>query len=161
MIHCMWYSRLSHDGRFYKTDTSVKLTPRVGPCLSLHPLLSTVPKGGLRRQLTVLLVCTPWPGTDHDVRAAVLVVKNKSISLLRKLNSIFKLNPREKILLFWPPKLPPCHVVVNQEFASFGIPGSPRTDLQKESNFSCWTNWMRFYRCDVICTRCASTLSSI
>ena len=23
---------------FYKTDTPVKRTPRVGPCLSLHPL---------------------------------------------------------------------------------------------------------------------------
>ena len=28
------YSRLSLKGHLYKTDISVKLTPRVGPCLS-------------------------------------------------------------------------------------------------------------------------------
>ena len=31
------YSRLSLNGQLYKTDTSVKQTPRVGPCLSLLP----------------------------------------------------------------------------------------------------------------------------
>ena len=34
----MVYSRLSLNGHLYKTDTSVKRTPRVGPCLSLLPL---------------------------------------------------------------------------------------------------------------------------
>ena len=29
-----YYSRLSLNGHLYKTDTSVKRTPRVGPCLS-------------------------------------------------------------------------------------------------------------------------------
>ena len=67
----------------------------------------------------------------RDVRAAMLVIKDKSISLLWELNSIFKLILREKILLFWPPTWPPRHVVKNQEFASFGIPGSPRIDLKK------------------------------
>ena len=33
------YSRLSFNGHLYKTDTSVKRTPRVGPCLSLLPYL--------------------------------------------------------------------------------------------------------------------------
>ena len=33
------YSRLPLNGRLYKADTSVKRTPRVGPCLSLLPLL--------------------------------------------------------------------------------------------------------------------------
>ena len=32
------YSRLSLNGHLYKTDTSVKRTPKVGPCLSLLPL---------------------------------------------------------------------------------------------------------------------------
>ena len=36
----------------------------------------------------------------HDVTAAMLVVKNKSIFLLWELNSIFMLICREKILLF-------------------------------------------------------------
>ena len=34
----LYYSRLSLNGHLYKTDTSVKRTPRVGPCLSLLPL---------------------------------------------------------------------------------------------------------------------------
>ena len=34
------YSRLSLNGHLYKTDTSLKRTPRVGPCLSLLPLLT-------------------------------------------------------------------------------------------------------------------------
>ena len=32
------YSRLSLNGHLYKTDTSVKQTPRVGLCLCLFPL---------------------------------------------------------------------------------------------------------------------------
>ena len=32
------YSGLSLNGHLYKTDTPVKRTPRVGPCLSLLPL---------------------------------------------------------------------------------------------------------------------------
>ena len=32
------YSQLSLNGHLYKTDTSIKPTPRVGPCLSLLPL---------------------------------------------------------------------------------------------------------------------------
>ena len=34
----LYYSRLSLNGHLYKTDTSVKQTPTVGPCLSLLPL---------------------------------------------------------------------------------------------------------------------------
>ena len=34
-VQLFWYNRLSLDGHLYKTDTSVKRTPRVGPCLSL------------------------------------------------------------------------------------------------------------------------------
>ena len=77
MIHCMWYSRLSHNGHFYKTDTSVKLTPSVVPAflyylylalckteISLRQTLSGGPKEGLRRQLTVLVVCT-WRQGGH------------------------------------------------------------------------------------------------
>ena len=36
------YSRLSLNGHLYKTDTSVKQTPRVGPCLSLLPLFDSL-----------------------------------------------------------------------------------------------------------------------
>ena len=36
------YSRLSVNGNLYKTDTSVKRTPRVGPCLSLFPLFDSL-----------------------------------------------------------------------------------------------------------------------
>ena len=36
------YSRLSLNGHPYKTDTSVKRTPRVGPCLSLLPLFDSL-----------------------------------------------------------------------------------------------------------------------
>ena len=38
----MVYSRLSLNGHLYKTDTSVKRTPRVGPCLSLLPLFDSL-----------------------------------------------------------------------------------------------------------------------
>ena len=50
-----------------------------------------------------------------DVTTAMLAVKNKSISLLWELNSIFISVLREKVLLYWPPTWPPCHVVANQE----------------------------------------------
>ena len=36
------YRRLSLNGHLYKTDTSVKRTPRVGPCLSLLPLFDSL-----------------------------------------------------------------------------------------------------------------------
>ena len=36
------YSRLSLNGHLYKTDTSVKRTPRVGPCLSLLLLVDSL-----------------------------------------------------------------------------------------------------------------------
>ena len=36
------YSQLSLKGHLYKTDTSVKRTPRVGPCLSLLPLFDSL-----------------------------------------------------------------------------------------------------------------------
>ena len=36
------YSRLSLNGYLYMTDTSVKGTPRVGPCLSLLPLFDSL-----------------------------------------------------------------------------------------------------------------------
>ena len=36
------YSRLSLNGHLYKTDTSLKWTPRVGPCLSLLPLFDSL-----------------------------------------------------------------------------------------------------------------------
>ena len=36
------YSRLSLNGHLYKTETSVKLTPRVGSCLSLLLLFDSL-----------------------------------------------------------------------------------------------------------------------
>ena len=36
------YSRLSLNGHLYKTDTSIKRTPRVGPCRSLLPLFDSL-----------------------------------------------------------------------------------------------------------------------
>ena len=36
------YSLLSLNGHLYKTDTSVKRTLRVGPCLSLPPLFDSL-----------------------------------------------------------------------------------------------------------------------
>ena len=36
------YSRLSLNVHLYKTDTSVRRTPRVGPCLCLFPLFDSV-----------------------------------------------------------------------------------------------------------------------
>ena len=36
------YSRLSLNGHLYKTDTSVKRTPRVGPCFALLPLFDSL-----------------------------------------------------------------------------------------------------------------------
>ena len=49
----------------------------------------------------------------RDVTAAMLAVKNKSISLLWELNSIFILFLGEKITLFW---LPTWHVAANREY---------------------------------------------
>ena len=60
-----------------------------------------------------------------DVAATTLVVKNKSISLLWELISGFMKILREKIILYWPPIWPPCHVVVNQE--CWGRRNSPRS----------------------------------
>ena len=140
---CIWYSRLSHNGHFYKTDTSVKQTPRVGSCLSLLLSYFTLYKTDISLRQTPSVSPKGVHFRDswlycwfaRDVTAAMLVVKNKNISLLWELNSIFRLILREKILLFWPPTWPPCHVVANQEFASFGIPGSPRIGLQKDIKF--------------------------
>ena len=40
---CDWlYSQLSLNGHLYKTDTSLKRTPWVGPCLSLLPLFDSL-----------------------------------------------------------------------------------------------------------------------
>ena len=50
-----------------------------------------------------------------DVRAVMLVVKNKSVSLLWQLNSIFMQVLREKLCCFGRPIWPPCHVVANQD----------------------------------------------
>ena len=51
-----------------------------------------------------------------DVTAAMLVVKNKSISLRWEMDSILMQISAEKFLLYWPPTWPPCHVVANQEY---------------------------------------------
>ena len=59
----------------------------------------------------ILIYC--W--SAGDVTTAMLAVKNKSISLFWELNSIFISILREKVLLYWPPTWPPCHVVANQE----------------------------------------------
>ena len=41
-VYRLKYSQLSLNGHLYKTDTSVKRTPRVGPCLSLLPLFDSL-----------------------------------------------------------------------------------------------------------------------
>ena len=42
-VYCsMGYSQLSLNGHLYKTDTSVKRTPRVGPCLCLFPVIKPI-----------------------------------------------------------------------------------------------------------------------
>ena len=43
------YSQLSLNGHLYKTDTSIKPTPRVGPCLSLLPLFDFLQDGHLSK----------------------------------------------------------------------------------------------------------------
>ena len=96
--------------------------------ISLRQTLSGGPKEGLRRQLTVLLVCT-WRQGGH-----VGDQGQKHFSPLGT-KLYFQVNSSRKILLFWPPTWPPRHVVKNQEFASFGIPGSPRIDLKKYIKF--------------------------
>ena len=64
------YSLLSLNGHLYKTDTSVKWTLRVGPCLSLLPLFDSPSDGHLsktdtycrsprypsQKELTVILI---------------------------------------------------------------------------------------------------------
>ena len=51
----------------------------------------------------------------RDVKAALSVVsRKKSISLLWERNSVFMQILRAKIILYWPPTWPPCHVVANQ-----------------------------------------------
>ena len=46
------YSLLSFNGHLYKTDTSVKRTLRVGPCLSLLPLFDSLWDGHLSKMDT-------------------------------------------------------------------------------------------------------------
>ena len=46
------YSRLSLNGHLYKTDTSVKRTPKVGPCLSLLLLFDSLEDGHLSKMDT-------------------------------------------------------------------------------------------------------------
>ena len=48
----MNYSRLSLKGHRYKTDTSVKRTLRVGPCLSLLLLFDSLQDGHLSKMDT-------------------------------------------------------------------------------------------------------------
>ena len=52
----------------------------------------------------------------RDVIAAMLVVKNNSLSLRWELNFIFIQILRNKIVLFWPPAWPPCHVSEIKEY---------------------------------------------
>ena len=52
----------------------------------------------------------------RDVMAAMLVVKNNSLSLRWELNFIFMQILRKKIVLFWPPTWPPCHVSEIREY---------------------------------------------
>ena len=60
-----------------------------------------------------------------DATATMLVVKNKSVSFLWKLNSIFMLILWEKFFC-GRPNWPPCHVVANQELPDLGwIQNSP------------------------------------
>ena len=51
----------------------------------------------------------------HDVTAVMLVVKNKSISLLWELNSNFPLNSLRQNSIVLTSNMTPCHVVANQE----------------------------------------------
>ena len=46
------YSRRSFTGHLYKADTSVKRTPRVGPCLSLQLLFDSLQDGHLSKMDT-------------------------------------------------------------------------------------------------------------
>ena len=52
----------------------------------------------------------------RDAMAAMLVVKNYSLSLRWELNLIFMQIMRNKIVLFWPPTWPPCHLSKIKEF---------------------------------------------
>ena len=69
----------------------------------------------------------------------VLVVKNKSTSLLRELNSIFMKNLRE-ILSYWPPNRATlsCHVVANQELRNCASCAPRATRLQWKIRIFHW-----------------------
>ena len=54
-------SRLSLHGHLYKTDTSVKRTPRVGPCLSLLPSFDSL-LGYLFKNLKLVFTQPPPRG---------------------------------------------------------------------------------------------------
>ena len=89
--------------------------------LSLTAVSSPVSGNILSPSLARKLCTVAWENTRYywfarDVTVAMLVVKNKSISLLWELNSIFMEILWEKTLLYWPSTWPPCHVVADQEF---------------------------------------------
>ena len=92
------------------------LIPLSSPAVR-SPVSGNILSASLARKL-----CTvAWENSRYcwfacDVTTAMFVVKNKSISLLWKLNSIFMEILWEKSLLYWPSTWPPCHVVANQEF---------------------------------------------
>ena len=86
----------------------------------------------------------------------MLVIKEKSISLLWELNSIFKLILREKFYCFDPQhgRLVTWLKTKNLlRLVSLDLQG---LTLKNTSNFSCWTNWIRFHRCEAIymCSLC-------
>ena len=54
--------------------------------------------------------CSIYQRSTGDVMAAMLVVKNKNISFLWELNSIFMYTLWKKKMPLWPPTWPPCHV---------------------------------------------------
>ena len=61
--------------------------------------------------------------------AAMLVVKNNSLSLRWQLNFIFMQIMRNKIVLFWPPTWPPCHVSEIKELHDYDFGyGNDNTD---------------------------------
>ena len=96
------------------------LVPLLIP-LSSPAVLSPVSGNILSASLARKLCTVAWENSRYcwfacDVTTAMFVVKNKSISLLWKLNSIFMEILWEKTLLYWPSTWLPCHVVANQEF---------------------------------------------
>ena len=56
-----------------------------------------------------------------DVTAAMLVVKNNSLCLRWELNFIFMQIMQIKIVLFWPPTWPPCHVSEIKQYSDTGF----------------------------------------